>query len=310
MGVAFPFRARRRAAGAAVLWMMPVVVAAVVALALLPGALRHRLPDAPPLGQVWMATPNTVHFIQADDERVAQLFFGRPSSYVLSGGWGSATPALAWASASRFEVAVAQGRIPADVHTVMYDPEAWSATPIWERRHPDAAMGLFSETAREAGLPGRVDAAPLVGRGRRGDLHAAERGVGGRGVPAMPDHGACRRFRRRGRDPGAIPRVRSRAAYRALVVAAADQARAANAEVVVLAGLSTRFAANAQVLLNAWDAVNDVVDGHYMAVPEGIEPGDRGRLPARAGGERSMSLTRRSSECGCPSSPASPRASP
>ncbi len=286
MGVAFPFRARRRAAGAAVLWMMPVVVAAVVALALLPGVLRHRLPDAPPLGQVWMATPNTVHFIQADDARVAQLFFGRPSSYVLSGGWGSATPALAWASASRFEVAVAQGQVPADVHTVMYDPEAWSATPIWERRHPVAAMALFSETAREAGYrvaltphPSLVEVAGAACMRRSGESVAAA-------------FLRCRIIARAARF-GDVVEIQAQylesdpVAYRALVVAAADQARAANAEVAVLAGLSTRFAADAQVLMNAWDAVNDVVDGHYMAVPEGINPEiAAGFLRSLAGSDR------------------------
>ena len=271
MGVAFPFRARRRAAGATVLWMMPVVVAAVVALALLPGARRHPLPDAPPLGQVWMATPHTVRSIQTGDQRVAQLFFGRPSSYVLSGGWDSATPALAWASGSRFEVAVAQGRIPTDVHTVMYDPEAWSATPIWERRHPEAAMRLFSETAREAGYavvltphPGLVEVAGAACTRRSGESMATA-------------FLRCRIMARAARLADVVE-VQAQylesdpVAYRALVVAAADQARSANAEVVVLAGLSTRFAADPQVLLNAWDAVSDVVDGHYMAVPEGINP--------------------------------------
>ena len=271
MGVAFPFRARRRVAGAAVLWMMLVVVAAVVALALLPGALRHRLPDAPPLGQIWMATPNTVHFIQADDERVAQVFFGKPSSYVLSGGWGSATPALAWASASRFEVAVAQGRVPADVHTVMYDPEGWSATPIWERRHPDAAMGLFSETAREAGYRVVLTPHPSL-------VEVAGATCTRRSVESVAAAFLRCRIMARAASLGDVVEIQAQylesdpVAYRALVVAAADQARAANAEVVVLAGLSTRFAADAQVLLNAWDAVNDVVDGHYMAVPEGINP--------------------------------------
>ena len=274
MGVAFPFRARRRAAGTAVPWMMPVVVAAVaavVALALVPAALRHRLPDAPPLGQVWMATPNTVHLIQAGDEGVAQLFFGRTSSYVLGGGWGSATPALAWASGVRFEIAVAQGQIPADVHTVMYDPEAWPETPIWERRHPDEAMQLFAETAHEAGYrvvltphPSLVDVAGATCTQRSGESVAAaflrcRIMVGAARLADVVEIQA----QYLESDP---------AAYRALVVAAADQARAANAEVVVLSGLSTRFAAGPQVLLDAWDSVSDVVDGHYMAVPEGIHP--------------------------------------
>src|SRR5438034_1150489 len=53
---------------------------------------------------------------------------------------------------------------------------------------------------------------------------------------------------------------------------ATPQARRANPDVVVLAGLSTRFATGPDTLLNAWDSVADIVDGHYMAVPEGIRP--------------------------------------
>ena len=61
-------------------------------------------------------------------------------------------------------------------------------------------------------------------------------------------------------------------AYRAFVEAATAQAREANPDVVVLAGLSTRYAATPGDLLAAWDAVSDVVDGHYLAVPQGISP--------------------------------------
>ena len=61
------------------------------------------------------------------------------------------------------------------------------------------------------------------------------------------------------------------AAYRSFVGAAAEQARAANPRVVVLAGLSTRFASDAQVLLSAWASVTDIVDGHYLSVPDGID---------------------------------------
>jgi hypothetical protein len=57
-----------------------------------------------------------------------------------------------------------------------------------------------------------------------------------------------------------------------LVEAAAAQAREANPDVVVLAGLSTAFAPTPGTLLAAWDAVSDIVDGHYMAVPGGIRP--------------------------------------
>jgi hypothetical protein len=62
------------------------------------------------------------------------------------------------------------------------------------------------------------------------------------------------------------------ATYRSFVESETAQARLANPDVVVLAGLSTRFASGPETLLNAWDSVTDIVDGHYMAVPEGIRP--------------------------------------
>jgi hypothetical protein len=60
--------------------------------------------------------------------------------------------------------------------------------------------------------------------------------------------------------------------YRVVVETAAAQARAANPNVVVIAGLSTRYAADPDVMYEAWDAVRDVVDGHYLAMPDHIRP--------------------------------------
>jgi hypothetical protein len=269
MGVVFPNRARRGAAGTAVLWMMPAVIAVVVALAVLPMIGRQGLADAPPLGQVWMATPNTVQLL--GDDPITRVFLDRPSSYVLSGGWAAATPALGWASSSRFEVAVAQGRVPQEVRTVMYDPESWSSTPIWERRHPTVAMRLFSQAAHAAGYrvvltphPGLVEVGGADCTRRHGEsMAAAYLRCGIVGTAARWADVVEIQAQYLESDP---------AAYRGLVGAAAEQARAANPRVVVLSGLSTRFASDPQVLLDAWDSVSDIVDGHYLSVPDGIHP--------------------------------------
>lgn len=269
MRLVFPFR--ERSLGVAAAWTIPALLTIVVATSMLAGGLHRRLPHAPPLGQVWMATPNTVEAISSDDDGVARLFFGGPTSYVLSGGWATATPAMAWANERRFEVALAQGTIPPSVHVVMYDPEAWAETPTWEERHPGRAMQIFSDAAHEAGYrvvltphPGLVDVSG-ASCSRAADESIAAAFIRCRIVAEAARLGDVVEVQAQflEADPGA---------YRDLVQLATEQARAANPEVVVIAGLSTRFAADPQVLMDAWAAVSDVVDGHYMAVPEGYNP--------------------------------------
>ncbi|HTG48071.1 MAG TPA: hypothetical protein VK646_10495 [Actinomycetota bacterium] len=270
MGGTFPPLARRRRAGV-VLWAMPVVVAAAVAVAVLPQILDRGMPDAPPLGQIWMATPRTIRLLSGDDPKLTRLFFDRPTSYALSGGWERATPALAWASSTRFEVALAQSKIPADVHTVMYDPESWSFTPIWERRHPEEAMRLFSDAAHHAGYRVVLTPHPGLVEVSGADCH---RETGESTAAAFLRCGIIGEAARL----GDVVEIQAQylesdpTAYRALVLAAAQQARRANPRIDVLAGLSTRYASDPAVLMDAWSAVSDVVDGHYLSVPDGIHP--------------------------------------
>lgn len=267
MRLVFPFR--DRSLGVAAAWMVPALLTIVVASSMLTRGLRPDLPAAPPLGQAWMATPNTVEAIGSGDEQVARLFFGGPTSYVLGGGWASASPTMAWASGRSFEVALAQGTIPAGVRVVMYDPEAWVETPTWEQRHPGRAMQIFSDVAHEAGY--RVVLTPhpgLVDVSGASCSRAADESIAAAFI-------RCRIIGEAARL-GDVVEVQAQfleadpAVYRDLVQRATEQARAANPDVVVLAGLSTRFASDPQVLLDAWQAVSDVVDGHYMAVPEGF----------------------------------------
>lgn len=58
--------------------------------------------------------------------------------------------------------------------------------------------------------------------------------------------------------------------YMWVVRLAAQQARAANPRIVVVSHLSTTFAPNAGVLFAAWSGVHDVVDGHYLGMPDGL----------------------------------------
>ena len=257
--------------GAIAAWLLPPLLAVVIAATAIPGFVRHRLPDGPPLGQVWIATTPTLAHLRAFDPGASALFFDRPSSFVLGGAGSTAIAARAWSDAAAFEADLASGAIPSEVRYVMYDPEGWASTPRGERRHPIAAMRAFSRVARAAGYgviitphPNLVDVQHAeCQRGQNEKTSAAYVRCGiGAAAARLADVVEIQAQWLEWDPP----------AYRAFVETAAAQARQANPGVVVLAGLSTRFATGPQDLLDAWDAVSDVVDGHYLAVPQGISP--------------------------------------
>jgi len=258
--------------GAIAAWLLAPLVTAALAVAAIPGVLHHRLPDAPPLEQRWIATMPTVSRIGAIDPAVAALYFERAGSFVLGGtGRGGSVVGLAWSDEAAFEEDLASGSIPPAVRVVMYDPEGWPSTPRAERRDPVTAMRAFADVARAAGYgviitphPNLVDVAHAVcGATRHEPTSTAFLRCGLQAEAARLSDVVEIQAQWLEWDP---------AAYRSFVESAAAQARRANPGVVVLAGLSTRFANDAPTMLAAWDAVRDIVDGHYLAVPEGIRP--------------------------------------
>jgi hypothetical protein len=257
--------------GAAAAWVLLPLVAVTIAVAAIPRALRHPLPGAPPLGQRWIATTPTVARIRAIAPDAAALYFDRPASYVLGGGAGGSVPGLAWSDEAKFEQDLASGAIPTWVRAVMYDPEGWPSTPGPERRDPIEAMRAFSRAARAAGYqviltphPNLVDVAHATCGAADGETTTAaflRCGIGAEAARLADVVEIQAQWLEW--DP---------VTYRAFVEAAAAQVRAAHPGVVVLAGLSTRFATDPQTLISAWDSVSDIVDGQYLAVPEGIRP--------------------------------------
>jgi hypothetical protein len=178
---------------------------------------------------------------------------------------------MAWASEAQFAHDLRAELIPPDVRAVMYDPEYWDPTPTAEQRDPVVAMRAFTSLARAHGYlviltpHPNLTAVPGAACTRAPDesiqaafLRCRIASVAAREADVVEIQGQFLET-----DPGA---------YRAFVSRAAAQARAANPAVRVIAGLSTNFTSDPQVLLAAWEAVRDVVDGHYMAVPEGIRP--------------------------------------
>jgi hypothetical protein len=257
--------------GAIAAWMLLPLVTVALSVAAIPTAFHHRLPDAPPLEQRWIATTPTLARLRALDPGATALYFDRPASFVLGGQAEGSVAARAWSDEAEFEQDLASGAIAPWVRAVMYDPEGWPATPLGERRDPIAAMRAFSRAARAAGYeviitphPNLVDVPGAECRRSGTETESAAYVRCGIGAEAARLSDVVEiQAQWLEWDP---------ATYRAFVEVAAAQARRANPDVVVLAGLSTRFAPEPQTLLSAWDAVSDIVDGHYLAVPEGIRP--------------------------------------
>lgn len=249
-------------------WAAPLALILVAMAVTLPLTV-HGTPE-PPDDQTWIATLGTIRMLRAEDPAVVTQFFDRDGSFAL-GGYNGAVRAQSWASEARFEADLASGAIPADTRAVMYDPERWAPTPEAEQRDPISAFEAFAAAARIAGYRVIITPHPNL--------------VGVPGAVCGPDVGESEQdaFLRCG-ITGAPARVADvvevqaqsletrPSAYADLVRSAADQARAANPSVIVVAGLSTRFALRPETLVEAWSSVRGVADGHYLGVPEGIRP--------------------------------------
>jgi hypothetical protein len=218
-----------------------------------------------------MGTQGTIGRIHHLQDGLAERFFDAPTSYGLGGGWRSSVPTESWASASAFLEDLDAGRIGSTTRAVMYDPEHWLATPVRERRDPVTAMATFAGAARAAGYTVVITPHP--------NLVDVPQATCGRGVAESVEAA----FLRCGIQAAAarvadVVEIQAQflqetpSDYRALVERAAEQARAVKPDVIVLAGLSTRYAERGDVMLRAWDAVLGMVDGHYLAMPEGIRP--------------------------------------
>ena len=266
-----PSSERARSIGSAAAWVFAPLLATLAVVALIPAAFHARLPDVPPLRQRWMATPTTVERLRALDPPIAALYFDRRGSYVLGGGLDEATATDVWASEQQFERDLAAGAIDPSVRFVMYDPEWWAATPLDEQRHPVAAMEAFAAAARSAGYGVIITPHPSLIEVPKADCTRSATETMEAAFLRCGIEAAAARLSDVVEVQGQLLEA-DPATYRSFVEAETAQARLANPNVVVLAGLSTRFASGPETLLNAWDSVTDIVDGHYMAVPEGIRP--------------------------------------
>jgi hypothetical protein len=248
--------------------LVVLVVIGVVSLSAVRASGRPTFREAPPFGELWIGTANTADVLAAVDPDMSRLFLGGRSS-VLLGGVDGAPSAMAWASAAGFANDLAAGKIPSSVRVVFYDPEGWEATPPAERRDPATAMRVFGELARANGYVAIIAPHP--------SLVAVPRAVCGltEGESTETAYLRCGIQADAARYADVVE-VQAQyletdpSAYRGFVAAAAQQARRANPSVAVVSGISTTFTDDPQALYDAWRSVIDVVDGHYLNVPDGF----------------------------------------
>jgi hypothetical protein len=211
-------------------------------------------------------TKGSIAAIHAIDPDTTRSIFAGPTSIAL-GGWPGSVTGWAWPSCAQFFSDLTSGAVPTDVRAVMYDPEAWEATPIEERRDPIRFIRRFARLGRRSGYfvivtphPGLVEV-PGSTITRAADESREDACLrSGITSDAAREADACEiQAQRFQRDP---------AAYRDVVFRAANQAREANPDVIVLSGLSTHpgYRATSEMLCAAWDSVRDIVDGHYLSL--------------------------------------------
>ena len=256
---------------------MPAILAAgaCIIVGLLPGPAASTVAPARvrQTSQYWITSRGTISAIDEVDPRVVRQTFASRRAVALN-GWDGSVAGRAWASYAEFRADVKRDMIPSDVRAAMYDPEGWEETPPREQRHPIRYIEKFARLAHSNGYVAIVTPHPgLV------SVPGAE--CGRRPGESQDDaYVRCRIAERTARfadvyETQAQALENNPQAYRAFVLATAEQAREANPDVVVLSGLSTSpgYAATDRMLYAAWSSVADVVDGHYLSLARQRYPG-------------------------------------
>lgn len=225
---------------------------------------------AAPFDEIWIGTRTTAETLAQLDETTSRVFLGGSTSFTI-GGWGGAAPTASWASVAAFSADLQAGTIPQEIRVVMYDPEAWEATPIDEQLDPAAAMRTFGLLARRHGYLVVITPHPNLA------TVAGAECVSRTGETLEQAFLRCEIQADAARYADVVEiqaqyLETDRGKYQAFVRGLTAQAREANPGVLVISGLSTNFTADPSVLFEAWRSVIGIVDGHYLNVPHGRRP--------------------------------------
>jgi hypothetical protein len=227
-----------------------------------------------PSGPAWLLTRSALSQVLADPAARDELRSSRvyeilqPGQRPLAGV--AAEPVVTFASATALEDAVSRGQLRGGIYGVLYDPEAWSFTPVAEQRDPVRAAVRAAAVAHAHGLrlivaPGLNLATVLDPAGQQPrwqkflSLHLA--GQLARAADVI--------------EVQAQSLERDTVAYASFVRTATSQATAANPGIAMLAGLSTNppgAPVDGQHLAAAIQATRSAVAGYWLNIPS---PGAR-----------------------------------
>jgi hypothetical protein len=232
-----------------------------------PSAQRQGGP--PGQGLTWMLTQSALAQVAADP--AVRELLGRARVYEILGpaqqpfGGVDTLPVAVFSAAADLEGAVGREELPPGTSAVLYDPEAWSFTPAAEQRDLPRAMARAAGLAHGQGLP--IIIAPALSlttvlaansrapRWRR----YLELGLAAAAAEAADEV-----------ELQAQSLERDTRTYASFVKAAAEQARAANPRVRLLAGLSTNPPGDrvtGRQLSAAVRATRGLVDGYWLNIP-------------------------------------------
>jgi hypothetical protein len=175
-----------------------------------------------------------------------------------------AVPVLTAGAVARLQEAVTGQQLPNGTRALLYDPEAWPFTPSAEQRDPAGATARAAGLAHRHGL--RLIVAPALSL-----TNVLAPGKAPR-WRRFVDLGLAAALARAADviELQAQSLERDTASYEAFVRAAAEQARAANPRVFVLAGLSTNppgAPVHGRHLTAAVQATRGLVDGYWLNIP-------------------------------------------
>jgi hypothetical protein len=178
-------------------------------------------------------------------------------------------------SYAEFKKMIRQGAIPASIRWVMYDNEQWSLTPAGEQADPVRYEQLFAELAHQHGY--KVILAPaqdlVLVNDRNGfqDGSTSWQSYLSTGLAtASARYGDIYEIQAQRYE---MSMYRSQHDYANFVAAAAAQARAANPDIVIYAGLSTQRVSGAGQLFEDYLATRDLVEGYWLNIPQSAQPG-------------------------------------
>jgi hypothetical protein len=224
---------------------------------------------APRGGPAWLLTRSALAQLLADpvvrDElrrsRIYEIL--RPGQRALAGI--GAEPVVTFASATALEDAISRGQLAAGTYGVLYDPEAWSFTPVSEQRDPVRAVIQAAAVAHGHAL--RFLVAPALNLTTV--LNPGDRKPRWRQFLALNLAGNLARYADF-IELQAQSLERDTAAYTSFVRSATSQAVAANPRISVLAGLSTNppgAPVDSQHLTAAIHATRPAVVGYWLNIP-------------------------------------------